>query len=469
MNDDRMKAGLEHIARRGVPENTNLWPNIAARIERKSPMVILRSRPLVAILIVFLILLVLSGTAYALGRVLGYIPGIGMVEQTASLRALEGPAFVEREGIRLTVVNVIASSTSTSVRFQVEWITAPPTTGDFDTSCQGTPLVILPDGTQLNFVQTADKFMVGEPGLNAGYGYVMEFAPMPDDQSDATFVYPCINPIVPGLLPRDWQISMHLIPAPDGMALPVVTVPTTESVVATATAAAAPNPTLPAVDPTHRIALTIDSFVPTADGYLLIGSMGWSVNDYPAYGVKPISFMGYVSVIDANGQDVPWQEVYENVKPQNEEYRSYWAIKILSKTFVPPLKLTMNAADVQIQPVAFQFDAGSAPQAGQSWDVNQNIQVVDSLVHIVKADLISSDGNLNFQVEVQVDADTIGDLHINTPLNQCMGGGGGYPIERLSTLQIFVPVCRSDLPPGILEMQVTGAVLWGEWQVNWQP
>jgi hypothetical protein len=50
-----------------------------------------------------------------------------------------------------------------------------------------------------------------------------------------------------------------------------------------------------------------------------------------------------------------------------------------------------------------------------------------------------------------------------------MGGGGGYPVDHLSTLQIFVAMCRPDLPSGILEMQVTGAVLWGEWQVNWQP
>jgi len=254
------------------------------------------------------------------------------------------------------------------------------------------------------------------------------------------------------------------------VAFPVATVPVTESVVITATGVVTPSsPTLPAVEPTHRIALSVDSFVPMDDGYLLIGSLQWSANDYPAYGVRPISQMHYMNVVDSNGQAVPWQEIYENVKPQNEEYRSYWAIKVLSKNFAPPLAIIMNAADVQIQPVIFQFDVGAAPQAGQSWDVNQDIQIANSLVHLVKANLISSDGNLNFQVDIQVDADTIGDLHINTSLNQCMGGGGGYPIERLSTLQIFVPMCRPDLPTDIVEMQVTGAVLWGHWQVNWQP
>jgi len=421
-----------------------------------------------AILIVLLILLVLSSAVYALGRAFGYNPGIGVVEQSSSMRMLEAPAPLEREGIRLTVTNVIASSASTSIRFQVEWLNSS-TMGKFDTGCQGMPALILSDGRQLNFVRTADKFTVGEPGSNVGYGYMMEFEPIPADQNNVTFLYPCINPLHPGPLPRDWQISMHLIPAPEGFALPVVTVPTASSTEIPPSEATSPSISTSVVDPAHQINTSVDSFISTEDGYLLIGSMQWSASDYPAYGVKPIAFTGYINVIDANGQEIAWEEVYGNVKPQNEEYRSYWAIKVLSKTFAPPLKITMNAVDVQIQPITFQFEAGASPQAGQSWELSQEFQVVDSLVHLVKANLISSEGKLNFLLDIQVDDNTIGDVYITTPLSQCMGGGGAYPTEHLSTLQVFVPMCRPDLPPGKVEMQVTGAVLWGEWQVSWQP
>ena len=185
MNDNRMKDALENIARRGVPENTNLWPNISAQLERKSTMITLRSRPIVAILIVLLILLALSGVAYALGRAFGFIPGIGMVEQTSELRALDKPVSVERDGIRLTVLNVVASSTSTMVRYQLEWLSSPSTSGEYDTSCQGTPSLALADGTPLNFVRTADKFLTGDSGM--GYGRVMEFAAVPTDQNDVHF------------------------------------------------------------------------------------------------------------------------------------------------------------------------------------------------------------------------------------------------------------------------------------------
>jgi hypothetical protein len=471
MKDNRMKDALENLARRGVPESTNLWPNISARLERKPPMMTLRSRPVVMILVVLLTLLALSGVAYALGRVLGYIPGIGLVEQSPAMRMLEAPVSVERDSVRVTILNVIASPASTSIRFQVEWLTPPSTTGDYDTGCEGTPALMLSNGIQLGFVQTSDKFMVGEPGSGSGYGYVMEFAPIPADQSDVTFLYPCINPLVPGPLPRNWEIPFHLIPAPEGMALPVVTVPVTEPPATQMIEATDPaSQATPKVDPTYRIAAAVDSFVPMDDGYLLMGTMQWSASDYPAFGVRPIPYMGYINVLDANGQNVAWEEVYgRNVVPQNEEYRSYWAIKILSKTFTPPLTISMSAVDMRIQPIIFQFDVGAAPQPGQSWDVNQDLQIANSLVRVVKAGLISVDGNLNFQLDVQVDANVIGDLYVNTLLNQCAGGGGGYPTEHLETLQVWVPMCRPDVPPGGVEMQVTGAVLWGQWQVSWQP
>jgi hypothetical protein len=165
-----------------------------------------------------------------------------------------------------------------------------------------------------------------------------------------------------------------------------------------------------------------------------------------------------------------WEEVYENVKPQNEEYRSYWAIKILGKNFAAPLTITLNAADVQVKPVSFTFEVGADSKLGQSWEVNQNIQVADSAVKILKANLTTTaDNNLAFQFDAQVDPNAIGDLTAATSLSQCMGGGGGYPVDHLDLLQVFVPMCRLDLPPGNVDVQVIRAVLWGRWQVTWQP
>jgi len=50
MKNGHLKYALESIARRDVPENINLWPRIAVRLEMKSFMTTLRTRPLAAIL-----------------------------------------------------------------------------------------------------------------------------------------------------------------------------------------------------------------------------------------------------------------------------------------------------------------------------------------------------------------------------------------------------------------------------------
>ena len=48
--------------------------------QRRSFMQTLRAKPVLMILFVLLALALLSGAAYAIGRSLGYIPGVGMVE-----------------------------------------------------------------------------------------------------------------------------------------------------------------------------------------------------------------------------------------------------------------------------------------------------------------------------------------------------------------------------------------------------
>src|SRR5215212_9857520 len=102
MKDKRMKSLLENIAGRAVPEDINLMPTVAARLERNSIRNALRARPVVTMLLVLLALMLLSGVVYAIGKVAGYIPGVGIVDQNVPLRALAEPVSVTRDGISLT-------------------------------------------------------------------------------------------------------------------------------------------------------------------------------------------------------------------------------------------------------------------------------------------------------------------------------------------------------------------------------
>ena len=87
-------------------------------------MNILRTRPFAAILIALLILLALSGVAYALGRSLGYFPGVGLVEQNAPFHALPEPVSQTRDGVTITIKQATLNADQMSVTLLVESIPA---------------------------------------------------------------------------------------------------------------------------------------------------------------------------------------------------------------------------------------------------------------------------------------------------------------------------------------------------------
>lgn len=464
MKNNRMKDALENIARRGVPENINLWPNIAARLERKSLMMTLRTRPVLLILTILFALTLLTGVVYAVGRLTGYIPGIGFVE-TSSLRVLVEPVSQTREGITVTIEQVVANSERTIIVYNHN-ATNPelPTYKYPDTVKGDRPALILSDGSRLDV--RVGRRMASD---GARTQYSLEFPPLPVDVMDVTLELTRLAGMLPGIAPEDWQIPLQLKPAPEGTVLPLIELPETGSGNGSGIEAGTPSlPTPPEADPNYGIQMSLESFVPLDDGYLLIGKMQWFEKDYPAYAVNPVT--DSIKLTDANGKDVYSELVYGLEVPQNEEYVSYIAIKTIGTDFTAPLTFSMDRVAVSMYPVSFSFDPGANPKAEQTWMINQGFQLAVSTVRILSVRLLGLDsGDIAFQFDVQVDPQAVGDLYLGMPINQCMGGGGGYPNEHSNVIQVYVPTCRTALPAGPLEVRIDGAMLWGQWQAAWQP
>lgn len=83
--------------------------------------------------------------------------------------------------------------------------------------------------------------------------------------------------------------------------------------------------------------------------------------------------------------------------------------------------------------------------------------------------LVLDVGDLAFQFDVQVDPQVVGDIYLDMPINHCRGGGSGYPGGHVEIVQVYVPTCRTDLPAGLLEVRIDGAMLWGHWKDEWTP
>jgi hypothetical protein len=437
--------------------------------ERNSFMTLLRTRPIMAVLVVLIVLLALTGVAYAIGLSLGYVPGIGLVNQDsdATLRMLESPIQIRRDNIDLQIEQVMVATDKTIIVYKYVILDAANLSmvqPESDTR----PSLTLPDGSRLETRLGRRLSGDGPAGDDYPVRYLLEFSPLPQDVLAVTLEIPSL-PFSYENGPRDWQIPLKLMFAPEGTILPVYDVGGMEGGNADSTSSS-PNVPSAGMSMLHGITATLDMYVPLDSGYLLIGSMQWSAQDYPARAVQPLVFDMHMT--DATGREVAFEPVIGSVpeKPQDEDFRSYWVLKVLEKDFTAPLNIRINTASVNIQPpLVFNFDPGSSPAPDLNWDIDQDLQFSDIKAHISSVTLTISESSWVFEFLIQTQPDQLADVYINMDIAQCMGGGGGIPAEPSETILSSVYTCLTDLPSGPLEVNVTGALIWGPWQMEWMP
>ncbi len=407
MNRERMKDVLESIARRGVPEETNLWPKLSARLERKSLMTTLRTRPLAAILIALFILLVLSGVAYAVGRSLGYLPGFGLVEQGAPIRVLKEPVSLTREGITVTVKNAILTPDRTEIGYFVSGVphSAYPEGEAVSGGCIGEayePYLLLPDGTRI-------------------YAGRFRTTPIPADVNEAVFVLPCIFNTLPGAVPENWELTLQFMPAPPDMTV----FPVTEIL---------PSPQANSIL-TPESPLVITKVLDIGNRFVLMGEFRYDALGTAAHGNADGSWWWVkgVEAIDSTGSGIPSVANNDIEWPVPGPNAEVWVYQI-DKNFVPPLMILYDTR--RIVPVGLEeqaeseFDAGPNPKDGDTWVMDKNFKMGGYNIRLVSVSLGRDGYNFNFKADPGASANAIS-VEIAGHPPYCGGGGGGdeFPEE----------------------------------------
>jgi len=472
MKEDRMKDALESIARRDVPENINLWPRIAAGFdERKSFIKTLRARPMMALIIILLTLLMLTGVAYAIGRFSGYIPGVGIIDLNAPLRVLAEPVTVTREGVIVTVKEAVLSADKTVLFVNVEGVPRDTYPSDESIGCMGNANLRLANGTLL------------EGGYIGGGGWThfenrLEYGPIPANVNEAVLTFDCIGFTKPGALPENWEIPLRFAPAPPDMTVapvielfpPVVT--NIPSVGVTST------PVLSTTMTQDGITFTLEKFVEVEGGYQLYGSLDLSGAALPAQGY--FNTMAVIKMTDTSGNQIPFEAVQS--EPQdNTVYnpnKVAWIYRTNQKAFAAPLTLTLGWVEMQIAPqIPFELDLGPNPQIGQTWEINRDLTFEGYTVHLLSAQLVKSDNPqwasfLKFTYE-----DKEGGIFINVmddvpqkPLIEVAGGGGGGggPLTGIR----LASMAYGEIPSGLRRFTIFSRVPYrisGPWPVVWNP
>ncbi|MBI5297551.1 MAG: hypothetical protein HY869_18890 [Chloroflexi bacterium] len=479
MNDKRMKDALESIARRGVPENTNLWPELAAKLERKSPMTTLRSRPLLAMLIALVVVLALSGVAYALGRALGYIPGVGMVNQSLPIRILSEPIIAERDGLTVTVSTLVADSEHTFVAYRIDGIIVPempPLTCD-DAML---PSLRLPDGSRLDVLTGGYSGGVGgEVGTVLKLDQSVTYAAIPADVNTVTLTFACILPEGSG--PKNWQITLGLSPAPKDYATPGVEIGATfvssyPSIPTKPTPTwdpqSTPNPAMPTFAP--RSGLYLEKVIELPRSYVLIGNFT-DAQELPGpveFNLDPNADLPHIE--DGLGNSVDFK-VREDLQPEMGWGARYWAFEI-AKPIHGPLTITLDQVNIAVTDTTrFTFDAGLNPQVGQKWEIDLPIHlrgyeyVIDSVEAI--------EGGYLFKYHSGSDAPEgvgliINILGVSLDQQNNMQVNGMLINQRITVVYADSIVYPPPLPTGMLtvELSLTESVaLHGPWSLTWSP
>jgi hypothetical protein len=379
---------------------------------------------------------------------LGYIPGIGFVDESSDLRVLAEAVHVERDGITLDVEQGAVDSQHTVLIYQVNGLSIAAANSQGEGATTGSIAQLrLPDGSLLE--QTGGE----GPGWGTGYQLRLVFPALPRDIKEATLVIPRLVSMPAGAAPEGWQVQLHFKPAPPDMQVMPVFELNTPQVAATQQQTEVASPIgeeqLPVETTTatgdQPFQVVLDKVVELEDHYLFTGYLQWQREDIQMQGFS-------VALTDANGQELsvayaPAEAASHNPQPG----RFDWALQSAGKAIAGPLTLTVTSLSLVEDPgITFTFDPGPGPQLGQTWAVDQQLDLAGYNVQIVSAELMSDSRGLGLRFTMQAD------LQVNyvglTDEGNALGHGGSGAVSGELTATIHY---GEHLPRGPLTITAT--------------
>jgi hypothetical protein len=399
----------------------------------------------------------------AMKRLLGYVPGVGMVElveQGVPLRVLAEPVTQARDGITITVTDAVLSVDKSVIVYTVENIPFDKLSHREDVAACPWPATLrLPDGTQLGITGG------GGSGWGSGYEDRNSYAAIPADVNEATLLIPCIRDVLPGVLPENWELPLRFVSAPADMTvMPVLEV--TPAPLTGITDEPAPHGQNP---------ISISNIIDTGDSFILIGNFSPPA---PAEAEGWGTQTSGLTLTDAAGQEILYSYPDDINLPASADMRSeVWAVKI-PKGFAAPLTIRYSATYILSEPqatYAFEFDAGPNPQPGQVWELKKEIQMAGHTFTLDRIIVLPGhNGSTGYNFEFTSQDGSVSGVGVSIEGYQSQGGGGGgggggsggEPITFSAGLDF------AEHPKGMLKIVLTGLSVYGEtkeWSLEWAP
>ncbi|MBN2499906.1 MAG: DUF4179 domain-containing protein [Anaerolineales bacterium] len=452
-----------HLIEPSTEFSEKLWEEIKrtplqAPAPRRAPH--WRWLPVTVVFVLAVILIAVSPQAVLAGlrSLFDFLPGIGLVQNDTSTLYLAEPIVVEQDGLTLTIEQIVADANKTVISYRIDNL---PTAGT-PSCCYNDSQLLLPDGTAL--------LPIGG-GVSCEQTYTearVEFMPLPEGVTQAALLANLKFPEAACTALPAWEVEFSLgtTKPTDIEFLPVVDEPTET------TGGSAPESSgeTTAEAAQSDVQFIVDHTVILEDGYLLYGHIEYTDAHWIGVGLNGTSLSG----TDAAGKAVPLEPSTESIL-DNE-----FVIKVATKDFASPLTLHVQSLWVSAKyenPTTFSFDADADPQVGQSWDLNQEIdldgnQITVLSVQVVQepADVAQDTPNKGYGIEFNTATEYFNGQII------CEGQGEATAIWGQSraihgTNQLFETYYSDGLPHGLVSCR-----FWhvhylspGTWEFEWQP
>jgi hypothetical protein len=220
---------------------------------------------------------------------------------------------------------------------------------------------------------------------------------------------------------------------------------------------------------------TIDKIAELTDAYVVSGHVSGSNTVWNDLSVRP----DYIQVHDANGKVIPIEQTDDDVTNSIRSNSFAFAFKFTKGDYANPL--TIEFQSVYISALfddgnTFTFNAGAQPQVGQSWTVNEALnllghEVIITTVSAIHDGAISDDPQFTTGYAIQTKVDdnifSIDFLDVGLPFGKgWVYGSSGRIAEGIWTEMAY----PEGLPTGLVTYQVRSLhyILNGSWQLQLQ-
>lgn len=427
-HEESLRQTLDGIASRQVPETTNLWPRIAAYIdERKSFIKTLRARPLVAILVAILALLLLSGVAYAIGRLSGFIPGFGFTSDARAVYMLKETVSAESDGITVSVEKAVHDGSRFWVEASVRGLSEEH---EFTQA-----FVLLPSGEKVQFQ------MGGRVDNNEGEALL-------------TYTFPALtrNPLrvtllIENLGGQNFSLPLELRPIRAGELIPI---PPTEAA--------------PLQSETHDgLTLVLENVAPDKDKTVFQVSLRFAQE-----GMSLLSDWNVI-LTDEDGRVYPLTDVTPETLASSGTRKVYETVPFrgnedltLRLVVFPDSENLPMMVSFMLDEAGFIFDPGASPQVGQTWALDETVQVRGYTFHVVGARLVAPN-ELLFEF---APADNVNGVMLYSPQASGAAGGDSTTEGNFTAGMTFGKIPNQPFMVYVTDVYYTAR---GKWEIHWRP